>query len=116
MRNLPPHPADLVSQLKHLVADLFRLDLDDPEEISDHESLVGGSLDLDSTDLLELALCIEEMFGLTILRRDLSPRLFSSIASLANFIAANTLRNPRFAAATQPVQTFSPRLASATQG
>lgn len=115
MRNLSLDQANLVSQLKHLVAELFRLDIMDPDQMADDEPLQGGSLDLDSVDTLELSLCIEELFGLTILRWDSSPRLFSSIASLARFIGANTQPRSLPARESQPFQNRHPALASAAQ-
>ena len=116
MRNLPLDRENLISQLKHLVTELFRLDILDPEQLSDHEPLQGGTLDLDSIDTLELSLCIEESFGLAIFRRDSSPRLFSSIASLARFICENTQPRSVAARVSQPLQNRRPALASAAQG
>jgi len=78
----------LSSQLKHLVADLFRLDILKPDNISDYEPLRGGSLDLDSLDVLEFGLCLEETFGLTIPSQEEAHGAFASIASLAGFIHA----------------------------
>ena len=85
------HETDqLTSRLKYLVADLFRLDIVEPKTISDDAPLIGGDLGLDSLDALELAICIEEEFGLTIESREESHRAFASISSLAGFIAART--------------------------
>lgn len=76
----------LRSRLKHLVADLFRLDLPNPDQIADDEVLIGGSLGLDSLDALELAMCVEEEFGITIASAGESGCAFANIASLAAFI------------------------------
>jgi acyl carrier protein len=80
----------LLSQLKRLVADLFRLDILEPDTIADDERLAGGSLDLDSFDILELAICVEETFGIAIRSKEESRVVFSSIASLAEFIRVQT--------------------------
>jgi acyl carrier protein len=77
-----------VSRLKHLIADLFRMDILEPDEISDYEPLIGGSLGLDSLDVLELAFCVEEEFCVTLYRLDGSLREFASIGRLADFIQA----------------------------
>lgn len=74
------------SRLKQLVADLFRLDLPDPDRIADDEALFGSNLGLDSLDALELAICVEEEFGITIASAAESGCAFASIASLAAFI------------------------------
>jgi acyl carrier protein len=78
----------LLSRLKRLIADLFRMDILEPEEISDSEPLIGGSLGLDSIDVLELAFCVEEEFSVTLYRLDGSLREFSTIGRLADFIQA----------------------------
>jgi len=77
----------LLSDLKHLVADLFRPDLLAPDEMADDEPLLGGSLCLDSTDVLELALCAEEEFGIALCNGELLGG-FITIASLADLIHA----------------------------
>lgn len=77
-------------RLKQLVVDLFRLDILEPANITDDETLFGGSLGLDSFDAVELALCIEEEFGIAICGREMSHSAFASIASLADFIHAST--------------------------
>jgi acyl carrier protein len=80
---------DLVpSQLKHLVAGLFRLDLLTPDSIGDDELLIGGNFGLDSMDMLELDLCIEEEFGVAICGRDASCQGLDTIASLTRYICA----------------------------
>jgi acyl carrier protein len=86
-------PDSLLSRLKELIANLFRMDLLEPDKIADHTPLIGGSLGLDSLDVLELAFCIEEIFGVTLHHRDGSLRAFASIASLADFIEASTQAN-----------------------
>ena len=89
-----PAQASLPSRLKHLVADLFRLDISEPDSISDDAQLIGGSLGLDSLDALELAICIEEEFGLTIQSREDSQHAFASISNLAKFIHSHAQINP----------------------
>jgi acyl carrier protein len=80
----------LSSRLKRLVADLFRLDLSARDSLSDHEPLFGGRLGLDSLDAIELAMSVEEEFGITIHTREESLSAFTSIASLADFIEARS--------------------------
>jgi len=85
-----PATDPLRSRLKHLVADLFRLDLPDPETIADEEALIGSKLGLDSLDALQLAISVEEEFGITIANNHESGSAFASIASLAAFIRDRT--------------------------
>lgn len=84
----------LPSQLKHLVADMFRLDILEPDKISDEEPLIGGNLGLDSLDALELGMCLEEKFGITIGSATESRTALASIASLADFIRARGQTSP----------------------
>jgi acyl carrier protein len=93
MKNRRLDQDPLPTQLKHLVADLFRLDIAVPAEISDSEPLLGSGLGLDSLDALELAMCIEEEFGVVIQSREESHRAFANIASLADYIQTRTQPN-----------------------
>lgn len=79
----------LLSQLKYLIVDMFRLDILEPDKIADDQPLIGGSLCLDSLDALELAICVEEEFGIAIRSGEESHSVFTSIASLADFIHAH---------------------------
>ncbi len=81
------HRDQLLLQLKRLVAEMFRLDILDPDKIGDFEFL-GSGLGLDSIDMLELAFCIEEKFGIAICGREKWGDAFTSVASLADFICA----------------------------
>jgi acyl carrier protein len=83
-------PDPLPSRLKHLIAAQFRLDLSEPDKIPDHEPLIGGRLGLDSLDALELALSLEEQFGVSIHSQAESNHAFASIAALTAFIHART--------------------------
>jgi acyl carrier protein len=91
MRNLSQDRHSLRSQLKQLVADMFRMDIVEPEMIGDDEPLIGGILDPESLDALEFAICVEEQFGIAIARGDESDRVFATIASLADFIYSRSL-------------------------
>jgi acyl carrier protein len=90
------------SQLKHLVVELFRLDIKEPDRIADAAPLLGGALGLDSLDALELAMSVEEKFGVTIGSHAECREAFASIASLASFIQA-ARRAPNFAYPIGPV-------------
>jgi acyl carrier protein len=84
----------LLSHLKNLVAGISRLDVLDPDRITDDEPLMGGSLCLDSLDALELAICVEEEFGIAICGGKESHRAFTSIANLAAFIHTGAQTRP----------------------
>jgi acyl carrier protein len=96
IRSVKNHGLDqgtLLSQLKHLIADMFRIDITQPDRIADDEPLIGGRLGLNHLDAVEIALCIEEGFGIRICSLEASHHAFASIASLAAFIQAHVKTN-----------------------
>ena len=88
VRNLHLDRDVVRSRLKHLVADLFRLDILEPDKLSDEEPLMGGSLCLDSLDVLELALGVEEEFGIALHGGGEWTRTLPGIVNLADHICA----------------------------
>lgn len=56
---------------------------------------MGGDLGLDSLDGLELAILIEEKFGVTMQSNAESNDAFTNVDSLAAFIGKSRLRNNR---------------------
>ncbi len=86
MRTHAPGADPLPARLKRFIVDTIKLRDTKADNITDDEPLIGGSLGLDSLDELELALGLEEEFGVVIRTRDESRAAFASIASLANFV------------------------------
>ena len=86
MKNRCLDRESLRSQLRQLVAALLRPDILEPDEIADDRLLSGASLCPDSLDALELALCVEEKFGIAIRSGDEARGAFTNIAHLADFI------------------------------
>lgn len=62
----------------------------DPAGISDDAPLVGGGLDLDSIDVLELVTGIEKRYGLRFEDPDVVQKVFRSVAGIASHIAAQS--------------------------
>ncbi|ANP56745.1 acyl carrier protein [Streptomyces griseochromogenes] len=56
---------DLCSQVKQLLVDRLSLDVA-PRAIGDDQPLFGRGLELDSIDTLELAMAVEDTFGVTV--------------------------------------------------
>ena len=79
---------DLKAALKRLIVE--ELDLRDlsPEAIADDAALFGEGLGLDSLDALQLAVAVEERFGVTIPEDDRAKAIFSSVSALAEHISA----------------------------
>jgi acyl carrier protein len=81
----------LEDQLKDLIVEALALEDVDPSEIKTEEPLFVEGLGLDSIDALELALAIQEKFGVATSPDDERNReLFYSVKSLAEFIRAET--------------------------
>ena len=77
----------LEDQLKDLIVEALALEDVDPAEISTEEALFVEGLGLDSIDALELALAIQEKFGVATSPDDERNReLFFSVKTLADFI------------------------------
>ncbi len=64
------------------------LDLIDvqPEDIKEDEQLVGGPLGIDSIDVLELVMMIEQEYGIKIDNKEVGQRVFATLKNLAEYI------------------------------
>jgi acyl carrier protein len=76
----------LRDELKGLLVKKLRLRGVAPESIADEEPLLKGPLGLDSIDVLELALAIEQVYGVKITDEQLGQEAFQTIAALAEFV------------------------------
>ncbi len=80
---------ELHAELKELIVDVLMLEDVVPAEIASDEPLFIEGLGLDSIDALELAMGLEERYGVVITDDpEKNEKLFMSVASLANFVAA----------------------------
>ena len=83
--------ASIEDQLKDLVVEALALEDVEPSEINTDEALFVEGLGLDSIDALELALAIQEKFGVATSPDDERNReLFYSVKTLADFIRTET--------------------------
>jgi acyl carrier protein len=82
------HP-ELVEDLKRLIIEALLLEDVSPEKIGTNDPLFGEGLGLDSIDALELAMALEERYGVKIEDDpDENRRIFASVRSLADFVNA----------------------------
>ena len=79
----------LIEELKINIIEALQLEDIKPEDISEDEPLVGGNLGIDSVDILELVMMIEENYTLLIDNKDLGTKVFASVRALADFIQEN---------------------------
>lgn len=81
-----PSPA-LHSELKALLVAELNLAGRDPHGIADDAPLFGdGGLGLDSLDALQIAMLVEERFGVRVPEGDEARPIFQSVRTLADFI------------------------------
>ncbi|HVW29000.1 MAG TPA: phosphopantetheine-binding protein [Polyangiaceae bacterium] len=78
---------DLKQELKRLIIEELDLRDQTPEGIDDVAPLFGEGLGLDSLDALQLAVAVEERFGITIPEDDTAKAIFASVSALAEHIA-----------------------------
>ncbi len=78
---------DLRSEIKGLIVTELNLVGRDPSTIGDDAPLFGeGSLGLDSLDALQLAMSLEERFGVRVPEGEEARPVFRSVAALAEFV------------------------------
>jgi acyl carrier protein len=86
---------ELERELKELLVRALMLDYVKPEEIVTEAPLFGEGLGLDSIDALEIALVLNQTYGLKLSAEDDKNRsIFHSIRSLATFIHAHRTNSP----------------------
>ena len=81
--------SDISRELKELIVRELKLEGKDPATIEDEAPLFGEGLGLDSLDALQLAMSIEEHFGVRIPEGDEARPIFRSVASLAQYVASS---------------------------
>ncbi len=80
----------LIEELKEKIVGILdlsslpsiHLDVDGP--------LIGGSLGLDSIDVLEMVIMLEKDYGLRIDNRELGEKVFASLSTLAAYVSQNS--------------------------
>jgi len=83
------HPEALEAQIKELIVEALMLEDIAPAEIDSEAPLFIEGLGLDSIDALELAMALEERFGVHIEDDPEQNReIFASVRSLAAFVTA----------------------------
>lgn len=80
---------ELRSEIKELIVRTLALEGVDPAGIVDDAPLFGDGLGLDSIDAIELGVAIRKRYGISVGAETDPRRHFASVASLADFVAAN---------------------------
>lgn len=76
----------LLEELRTRIVETLDLRDVDPDELTAESSFFDGGLNLDSIDILELAVMIEEEYGVSINNRELGEKVFITIGTLAQYI------------------------------
>jgi len=94
--------SDLKREIKQLLVSELNLTGRDPNSIEDDAPLFGtGGLGLDSLDALQIAMLVEEKFGICVPEGDEARPIFRSVSSLSDFIGA--ARDAKAGGAGDPV-------------
>jgi acyl carrier protein len=80
----------LLKELKVKIIELLNLIDVKPEDIREDDQLVGGHLDIDSIDVLEMVIMIEKDYGVKIDSKELGVKAFATLRTLAEFIYGNS--------------------------
>ena len=78
-----------MEEIISLIIDSLGLNHVSPSQVNEDTPLVGEGLDLDSIDILELVVNMEEKYGIRIEKSEEGKRIFKNIGSLVDFILQN---------------------------
>ncbi len=90
--NLSPLPADrdqLVQELKALIIHAVNLHHLAPEEIRSDTAFGPDGLNLDSVDVLEVVVAVEQRYQLKVKDAEVGRQHFGTIGNIADFILQN---------------------------
>ncbi len=76
----------LIDELKSKVIETLRIPDVTPGDIADDEPMTGGELSIDSVDILELVVMLENDYGVKIDSKELGKQVFATFASMAEFV------------------------------
>jgi acyl carrier protein len=97
----------LKTELKELIVRELNLEGRDPKAIVDDAPLFGAGLALDSLDALQLAMSIEEKYGVRIPEGDEARSIFASVAALAKHVKESVDAQGPSPAGTSPAGASS---------
>jgi acyl carrier protein len=80
----------LINELKVKMVEVLNLMDVGPDEINADDPLVGGNLGIDSIDVLEMVIMIDQDYGVKIDNRELGVKVFATLRTLAEYISANS--------------------------
>ena len=84
----------LLNELKSKIVEVLNLQDVNPDEIDPDEQLVGGRLGIDSIDVLEMVMMIEQDYGVVIDNKELGAQVFVSLNTLAAYLQSQSTEHP----------------------
>ena len=78
--------ASVKEQLKPIILKSLRITDLSPEDLRDDQPLLGGDLEIDSIDILQLVLEIERHFGIKLVQANFDQKHMESVEALASII------------------------------
>lgn len=76
----------LISELKQKIVDTLGLMDVTAEDINEQDQLIGGPLGLDSIDVLEMVMMLENDYGVVIDNKELGETVFATLDSLSRYV------------------------------
>ncbi|OHD66545.1 MAG: acyl carrier protein [Spirochaetes bacterium RBG_13_51_14] len=80
---------ELIVELKEKIIDALDLIDITPDDFKEDDRLVGGTIGIDSIDILELAMMIDREYGVKIDNKELGQKVFATLITLAEHIIKN---------------------------
>ena len=80
----------LIAEITDLIVDSLNLHFIKKDEVTAETVLLGEGLGLDSVDILEVVVAIEQQYGVKIVSAEQGREVFGSIGSSADFVALKT--------------------------
>ena len=85
----------LLNELKVKMVEILNLVDVKPDDINEDDQLVGGSLGIDSIDVLEMVIMIEKDYGIKIDNKELGVKVFATLRILTGYIYENSAELPK---------------------
>jgi acyl carrier protein len=85
----------LLNELKVKMVEILNLVDVKPDDINEDDQLVGGSLGIDSIDVLEMVIMIEKDYGIKIDNKELGVKVFATLRILTGYIYENSPELPK---------------------
>jgi acyl carrier protein len=85
----------LLNELKVKMVEILNLVDVKPNDINEDDQLVGGSLGIDSIDVLEMVIMIEKDYGIKIDNKELGVKVFATLRILTGYIYENSPELPK---------------------